>query len=121
MDATRLNDGRIVVIKQVQTDSPEISIGVMLSTPESLDNPNNHCVPILDHFSNPEESEITYIVMPLLREFNDPKFYDISEMLDFVQQTLEVRELRIQDPIILSQKFYRGWCIYMSALWHTGK
>lgn len=93
MDAKRISDGMKVAIKQVATESPEIEIGVMLSTPESLRDPRNHCVPILDHFSNPAEPDITYIVMPLLIQYDKPEFYDISEMLDFMSQLLQVRNL----------------------------
>lgn len=91
MDATRVSDGKVVAIKQVEPSSPEIEIGEMLSTPESLQDPMNHCVPVLDHFSNPEEPNVAYVVMPLLRKFDDPEFYGISEILDFMAQMLEVR------------------------------
>lgn len=62
----------------------------MLSSPESLEDTTNHCVPIIDHFRNDAEPGFTYLVMPLLRDFDDPEFYSISEMLDFVGQTLQV-------------------------------
>lgn len=47
-------------------------------------------MPILDSFKI-EDDEALYITMPILREFDDPPFYFVGEVIDFVQQTLEVR------------------------------
>lgn len=92
MVATRMSDGKVVAIKQVGHSSHEIEIAEMLSTRESLlQDPMNHCVPILDHFSDPEEPNVDYIIMPLLLPFDNPAFYDISEILNFMFQMLEVR------------------------------
>ena len=46
---------------------------------------------MLDSFSDDENPEISYIVMPHMREFGDPRFKRVSEVLDFVEQVLEVR------------------------------
>lgn len=62
----------------------------MLSTPERLQDSRNHCVPILDFIEGDEEEYISFLVMPLLRKFNDPPFHFVGEIVDFVQQTLEV-------------------------------
>lgn len=107
MDATRVSDGKVVAIKQVSALSREIEIGEMLSTRESLQDPLNHCVPFLDHFSSPEEPNIVYIVMPLLRPFDNPEFYDISEILDFMSQTLEVRG-RISSKLLSPNLSHQG-------------
>lgn len=71
----------------------------MLSTPESLSDPTNHSVPVLDHFTDESDPSITYIVQPLLREFDDPEFYAISEMVDFMKQTLEVNDLHVDHAV----------------------
>jgi hypothetical protein len=55
-----------------------------------LRDPTNHCVPILDSFSDPVFPRVDYIVMPALRPFNDPEFCFIGEVVDFVTQLLEV-------------------------------
>lgn len=107
MDATRISDGRVVAIKQVPADSPEIELGEMLSTSESLKDPLNHCVPILDHFTSPNEPDLAFIVMPLLRAFDDPEFFDISEVLDFMTQTLEVRTMISSARLLNIHYFYR--------------
>lgn len=64
----------------------------MLSTPERLQDARNHCVPILDYIEGDEGENISFLVMPLLRKFDDPPFYFVEEIVDFVRQTLEVRE-----------------------------
>lgn len=61
----------------------------MLSSPERLREPSNHCVPILDHFCL-ESEEIDFLVMPLLVPFDGPPFLYVTEVVDFVRQTLEV-------------------------------
>lgn len=53
-----------------------------------LRDPRNHCVPIYDHFPDDFDEKYAYIVMPLLRRFNDPPFSFVSEVLDFMTQTL---------------------------------
>ena len=50
----------------------------------------NHCVPIYDYFIDDEEPFVGFLVMPLLRRFNDPPFYYVDEVMDFIKQTLEV-------------------------------
>ncbi|KAL5492866.1 hypothetical protein ACEPAI_4314 [Sanghuangporus weigelae] len=89
MDATRLSDGRRVALKAVRRYDNEVKIAMMLSSPEALNDPMNHCVPILDFFTDLSTRGPDFIVMPHLRAFNLPEFCTISEVLDFVQQTLE--------------------------------
>jgi len=50
-------------------------------------NPSNHAVPLLDLIVGNDEYD--FIVMPVLRFFNDPPFVFVEEVLDFIQQTLE--------------------------------
>jgi len=52
--------------------------------------PTNHCVPFLDAFLDPVVCDTSYIVMPLLRPFDDPAFEAIGEVIEFVTQVLEV-------------------------------
>lgn len=44
-------------------------------------------MPIYDYIRGESEE---FLVMPLLRAFDDPPFYAVEEVLDFVRQTLEV-------------------------------
>ncbi|KAH8111764.1 kinase-like domain-containing protein [Phellopilus nigrolimitatus] len=88
IDAKRVQDGKIVAIKKFSADSREAQIGLMLSSSERLSDPTNHCVPIFDMFVE-EDNQTVFIVMPLLRRFNDPEFEHVDEAVDFVRQALE--------------------------------
>lgn len=84
-------DGQLVYIKRVSTGSEEISLATMLSSPALTKDPRNHCVPILDVFMDSADPEISYMVMPLLREVDLPPFEAVGDVVDFVSQLLEVR------------------------------
>ncbi|KAI5118848.1 hypothetical protein M0805_008124 [Coniferiporia weirii] len=89
IDACRLEDSTTVAVKRIARGSSEIDIAKMLSSPELLRDTLNHTVPILDSFSDPKDDKVGYIVMPLLRKFDDPEFYSVPEVLSFVRQVLE--------------------------------
>jgi serine/threonine protein kinase len=90
IDATRIMDGQPVFIKKLSSNTEELAIAGYLSTPTRMQDPQNHCVPILDHFADPTDSSIVFIVMPMLRNFDSPPFFVVNEVVDFVHQTLEV-------------------------------
>jgi hypothetical protein len=77
-----------VYIKEVRTGDLESSIALMLNT---IDDPANHSVPILDTFEDSVNKSISYLVMPFLRLTDDPPFEVVEEVLDFADQILEVR------------------------------
>ena len=91
MDAVQLEDNRTVIIKRTQKAKREGETAAFFSTPERLRSPRNHCVPIYDCISDTIDPEIEFLVMPLLRSFDDPPFEAVGEVLDFVKQTLEVQ------------------------------
>ena len=62
----------------------------MLGTPPLSENPSNHSVPILDTFEDETNSTVSYIVMPLLRDFDNPPFESVDDVLEFGEQLLEV-------------------------------
>ena len=75
-------------IKEVRTGDLESSIASMLS---AIDDPANHSAPILDTFEDSVNKSISYLVMPFLRLTDNPRFEVVEEVLDFIDQTLEVR------------------------------
>ncbi|KAG8923630.1 hypothetical protein FRC02_011026 [Tulasnella sp. 418] len=89
LDAERIKDGRIVILKQAKANTPEIEIGQYVSSPELRDEESNHCMPLLDVLTNPEEPEHVILVIPLLRHIEIPMPLTVSECVDFVQQALE--------------------------------
>jgi hypothetical protein len=90
LDAVRIEDNKRVMIKQVRVDSDEVAICRMLSSPELRKDPHNHAVPIFDYFAESDESQDAFLVMPLLRRFNDPPFGTVGEVVDFIRQMLQV-------------------------------
>lgn len=79
-------------IKRVDstTHPDEVKIASRLGSPGSREDPGNHCVPILAVFSDGQDPRYQYIVMPVLRPFDEPNFTSFGEVVDFVNQTLEV-------------------------------
>ena len=91
IDARRVSDDTLVFIKRVETSSKELDIALMFNTKELRQDPRNYCVPILDHFADPDDLSIPYMAMPYLFPIADPPFQLVSEVMDFVDQTLVVR------------------------------
>ncbi|KAI0345516.1 hypothetical protein BDW22DRAFT_883319 [Trametopsis cervina] len=79
--------GQLVCIKGVQSSLQEHCI-----LQQFADHPGhsqNHCVPLLDVFQDPDDPEVTYMVMPYLHPINKPPFVTVGEVMDFVGQMLE--------------------------------
>ncbi|OCB92166.1 hypothetical protein A7U60_g458 [Sanghuangporus baumii] len=85
-DAMRVSDGSYVIIKKVKKSSSEKAVAMFLSC---INDPRNHCVPIIDSFADASDEKIEFLVMPLLRRFDDPSYRAVNEVVDFLKQTLE--------------------------------
>jgi len=85
----RIRDNRDVFIKRVPKSSTEGTTIAYLSRPTLRAESSNHTVPLLDIIEGNDEYD--FLVMPLLRFFDDPPFrvMFVDEVLDFVQQSLE--------------------------------
>ena len=94
MDARRVKDGIAVCLKTVYRTPKEAEIAKYFSSAELLRESDNHSVPILDVFRDPSAPDFEYLVMPLLRPFDDPEFGVVGEVVDFVTQILKVRAAR---------------------------
>ena len=81
----------LVYIKRVPTHSDELKIALMLNSETLRKDPRNHCVPILDHFEDEQESGMSFMVMPFLQSIDNPPFETVYNVIDFVEQVLEVR------------------------------
>lgn len=84
------DDGKLVLIKRICRNGEESRINEMLNTPELGQDPRNPCPPVIQIFDDPEDNDISYLVMPLLRNANSPPFQYVKEIVDFVDQALEV-------------------------------
>jgi len=86
-----MKENRVLCIKMIEKKTNEFEIGRYLVPAGSPRRLTNHCVEILDAFLDPFNPGVSYIVMPLLRRFDNPEFGAIGEVIDFVTQVLEVR------------------------------
>ncbi|KDQ16997.1 hypothetical protein BOTBODRAFT_106372 [Botryobasidium botryosum FD-172 SS1] len=90
MDGIRISDGAVILFKRIlRTQSAnEIEISRYLSQEDFLTDRRNHCVPLLDVLDSGEGEDV-FLVMPLLRDFEDPELESVDDAVDFVGQTLE--------------------------------
>jgi len=86
----------MVYIKEISANSEEHRIAELLRQEEWTSDPRNHCVPILNLFKDPQDPELFYLVMPLLRPMNDPPFEQVKEIMEFTDQILEVKVFHLQ-------------------------
>ena len=91
IDATRISDGRPVVLKRLLLEEGpyELQINRLFSTEPLASNSRNHCVRMLDVIELPGDQPI--MVHPLLRQHYDPPIGTIGEFITFLAQICEVR------------------------------
>ncbi|KAH7332910.1 kinase-like domain-containing protein [Rhizoctonia solani] len=95
LDATRLSDSLQVMIKVVipsdddREGEEESDILRHLSSEPYSANPKNHAVDCLDSFAIPGVNGGVFYVMPLLRDYDNPPFYDLGEIYEFLFQVFE--------------------------------
>ncbi|KAI0076139.1 hypothetical protein K474DRAFT_1299249 [Panus rudis PR-1116 ss-1] len=91
IDAQRVSDGKTVAIKVVDklVNPYEVEIASSLGRKELVHLPENHCVPILDVLSGPNDSDRALLVMPFLARYNHPPFETVGEVVDFFHQLFE--------------------------------
>ena len=87
-----MQDERPVAIKYLKRSSHphEVDISRYLSSIELVDDPRNHCCPLIDVLEDPEDANVQLLVMPLLRPYHDPRFTTVGEALEFFRQMFEV-------------------------------
>jgi hypothetical protein len=109
MDATRISDGKYVMLKRLPAEEGpyELQINKMFSEEPLVSDPRNHCARLLDVIELPNEFPI--MVHALLRPFYKLRFQTHGEFVAFFEQISEVgntvRRLkvdRISNPIRVS-------------------
>ncbi len=95
MDATRVSDGRVVVLKKVNKHNHpyEAEIGQLFSTEPLASDPLNHSVPIHDVLQSPLDGAIVFLVMPYLIRHHEVRFETLGEAVECFRQLFEVRHL----------------------------
>ena len=118
MDARRIADDVPVYIKRVKTGDNESQITSMLSSEPLRQDPRNHSVPVFEIFPDDEDPGISYMIMPLLRLIDEPKFDLVEELIEFADQILEVRLRLSSSGTMLRHR--RGWFSCTSKEWLIG-
>ncbi|KAJ7151754.1 kinase-like domain-containing protein [Mycena crocata] len=87
MDATRVEDGKFVMLKKIrkEVDSSEVEIATWFSAEPQRSDPENHCVPIFEVLQTSDPA-VQLIVMPLLTRYDKPRFDTIGEAVSFFRQ-----------------------------------
>ncbi|KII90244.1 hypothetical protein PLICRDRAFT_138811 [Plicaturopsis crispa FD-325 SS-3] len=91
LDATRTADGAFVTLKQILKSETEyeVDVGRYLSSEPLASDPRNHSVPFWDVIDVPDDDDIMIIVMPLLKDFDDPMFDTFGEAVECFRQLIE--------------------------------
>ncbi|OCH83830.1 hypothetical protein OBBRIDRAFT_892117 [Obba rivulosa] len=91
LDATRTSDGVTVVLKRIRPSQHpyEIDIGMYFSSELLKSDARNHCVPIYEVLDVPDDPDLKLLVMPLLRDFDDPHMETVGEAVELFRQLFE--------------------------------
>ena len=103
MDATRISDGKLVLMKYVKSESLEVKIATLLSSEELRKDPRNHCVPVLDVLTDPQDPTMSFLVMPFLRYIDDPEFDTVGSILECIDQLLQVSSFFVFARLVVSR------------------
>ena len=91
-DATRISDNSYVALKlvKVSVHPNEKAITEHFSSKPLSDDPKNHCIPLIESLVIPDDTDKIILVLPLLREWDLPRFETVGEGVDFFKQLFEV-------------------------------
>ncbi len=90
MDATRISDGRIMVLKKVDTavHPHEVEIGKLFSTESLASDTRNHADN--DVLQSPLDESMVFLVMPYLMRHHELRFETGDEAVECFRQLFEV-------------------------------
>ena len=112
MDATRISDGVVVMMKRVDISRhpTEVELTTMLSSPPLTSEARNHCIPIYDVLQDPDDDKYQLMVLPLLRRYASPRFDTIGEAVECFRQIIQVREADQSASLMPSLTMPQGLC-----------
>ncbi|KAL1743036.1 hypothetical protein HDZ31DRAFT_65415 [Schizophyllum fasciatum] len=87
LDATRVSDGKRVVLRKAETWKDELPIYQRLSRLPNVS--RNRLAPVLDVLLLPDTDEDVLLVLPLLREYYDPPFSRVEQVVQCLTQFME--------------------------------
>ncbi|OCH84104.1 hypothetical protein OBBRIDRAFT_742165, partial [Obba rivulosa] len=91
LDATRISDGTMVLLKKISLSKHphEIEINKFFSSEPLSSSERNHCVPLYEVLDVPEDGDTKLLVMPFLRQYNNPQIATVGEAAEFFRQIFE--------------------------------
>lgn len=91
MDARLFPEDQLVNVKYIATYFHPEEVGVLeyLNHPALRNDLRNLCVPLVREPLRPSQ-ETSYIVTPLLRRFDEPRFDTVGELVGFLTQVFRV-------------------------------
>ncbi|EIW62127.1 uncharacterized protein TRAVEDRAFT_27493 [Trametes versicolor FP-101664 SS1] len=89
IDATRVSDGKLVMLKAIPSTSTEVDICRYFSSEPLCNDPRNRCIPLLDVLSHPDDPDVCIMVMPYLRNIDQPLFDTVEDILECGAQILD--------------------------------
>ncbi len=92
--ATRVADNLPVCIKRVGTLSEEIRFLRAFQGGYGKLDPANHCVPLLECFTDGKSGNMAYMVMPALHPVNSETLKTVGDLVEFISQMLLVCSIR---------------------------
>jgi hypothetical protein len=106
-DATRISDGTVIALKKIKehVHPHEVDIALLFSAEPLVSDPTNHCTPVYEVLRNPDDQEHVLLVMPFLREFDDPRFDTFGEAVECFRQLFEVLDALATDFVRFSPDF----------------
>jgi serine/threonine protein kinase len=121
-DATRISDGADVALRIINTrvHPHEVEVATFLSSKSLAADPNNHCIPIYEVLEVPDGDGKVIVVMPLLRQWDNPSFGTIGEAVDFFTQLFQGlqfmhkhhvahRDISVLNVMMDGSMFPEGW------------
>ncbi|KAI3604625.1 hypothetical protein WG66_008496 [Moniliophthora roreri] len=91
IDARRISDGAVVLLKKVDVGQTEVIMGPLFSSDPLASDPKNHCIPIYETIPLPNTDKEVIFVMPHLTLWQLPDFDTVGEVVDFCRQVFEAR------------------------------
>ncbi|KAF7324698.1 Protein kinase domain-containing protein [Mycena kentingensis (nom. inval.)] len=89
MDARRLSDGKNVVLKKVEKAKHPAEVQITEFLTSLGENPQNHCIPVLETLHPPNEPDIVILVLALVRRVDSPPFETFGEAVEMFRQIFE--------------------------------
>jgi hypothetical protein len=109
-------------VKLIQDPRKVLQIRILehFSSRRMTSDTRNHAVPRFDSFPDSYDPNFQFIVMPVLRRFDDPEFGSPCEVVDFISQALEVSRVLIGGVCSLAQPQANGAPMRYTSLGDIG-